>query len=1407
MNLIGTSLEKDIEHNIVYMDSIGETSIAVYKDTEIVSAYKIIKETKNEYCYKSKYAKDIHTIITDGLKGCTSKNGYPVPFTLGTSIRHEFKRKRLQYTLDKFNNSLCGILVISDNNNTKLELQYTEESMPLLNNIDFVELRAKKDIQFSDTDEIDIPVRSLSEISLEKDTSWLDSKKYYIVNDDELAEKLFKQLENYNGAIAYDTETTGLKINMFGKINSKWSKQLKEYNSFKDPSEKIRADRLVGIIFCVKEGVSYYFPCFNRKFKNLYEDKDSTLRNSLIANIKSDYTIGKFRGLNTDMANYWRNTPAEDIRSDCLLMERCRHILTTKHLVAHNGAFEWKVSQLYDIDINLKDDTMILHQLMYKFRSTTSNAGESSALKYLTKREFGIDQLELTDFFTDYKEDTTGTVKGKRKKGLTVDFSYMDYEGAKAYAPADGDTTLALYHKYKKDLVDNHQELVYIYNVEVIVACAVGYMEFYGHRIDEDKIQEVRDLNIRKMLKLEYKIREISDLSNTTEKFEIEQLEELEQQYNNCTSLAEKDSLKATLKERADHIRGLFDNSLDTVNLASPSQVASLLFDRLSYPFEGDKKSVAKSVLKGLIKAKDNNGNAKYPVAELYSEWKKLDTLVTKFFDALPEFMYPNGFIFSSYGQISTATGRMSARQPNSQQYSKDITKIVVPRDNNIILDADFSQIEYRTLVALGNEPKLAELFKDPDNDYHTLMASLMYGVPYASVTPKMRSDAKSFNFGIPYGMGFKSLAILLTGMSGQAQIEEAKEKYELYFKDQPNIRKFFEDVKERALMNRFTKTYWNRYRYYSFEDENGNYSESKKAMALRQAGNAVIQGCVHPQTKILTYDYGLTAIEDINNHHLRVWNGEKWTYGDVVYSGKKRKCVVTFETGQQFICSPTHKFLVKNEDGSKDFIECQHLKSDNSVVMTSSLSDHTKKQVKSAVRETIIDNGIISYLDIPKLHTEAIREVLGALHKNSTLDNGDTVILYPNKDTVQELQKCMLMIGIKAYNTDNCLIVKGADRDKLIEFISTSNIRQDTSDVIGVASVEVTDEYIDMYDICNTDEGYYVADGVVTHNTAADIFKISVARNFLWIRNNNLIGKVFIINMVHDEQLMEIDCNTVNTQVALKHIIDNMQFEVEGFPPLYVGAGFGSNWAEAKGKMAEIHPHLARQLSKETEGLSLLVSKPNPMQKVLDYYNDRVYKFRFEKVKDYILNKDNWGKEIHPVIGNLIQLQFTYGLEKDYKDNELTLKALERFISNNNLDIDISNFTSTVERVLDTSEEDEDALDLDTDLDISSEFKLIDESSKSFGISLEEMIKEFGLVASKERKALGLDINIIPYKIKDSLMEYIAKYQADPDTEGAMEVVFLKTNNILFNTGVYVANLDINHMVKSLGLNSILYK
>lgn len=1172
----GEYRDKDGTYGVIMSHTKQSTEIILVTSGQVSSAFKT--ENNEDYSFINTKAKEMYIVIKQGLSGCKAKNGQPVPSELGACILHQFQKAKVDYAVALYNNEIVGVDISGDN--LKIITNYCSDGQKLIPpNIPYTKLtkRVQKAATEDETEENEedllnsVQVRTVQEIALEKeDISWLKKKNYYIVNDDEQAEKLFTFFDNYNGVIAYDTETTGLRINCFGKINSEYKKTLEKYNA-EHPKDQIRADRLVGIIFCIEENTSYYFPCFNRKFKNLY-DTDTPVRRKIIEDIKARYTVGEFGNKQSDMADYIRNTPSEQWGSDVILMERVRNILSTKHIVAHNGAFEWKVGWQYEIDTNLKDDTMILHQIMYKFRSTTSNRGEPSNLKYLAKRELGIDQWELDDFFPEFKEQV-GEVRSragakKKKSAMSrIDFSYMDYDGTRVYAPTDGDVTLGLFLMYKRDMMQNHKNQEYIYNVEVIVACAIAYMEFYGHRIDEEKIAAVRDQTKAKIACIESEIRQLVNYASESELTAYNNLKEAMKNFEEADkhgTFEEREKTNALTLEAVEVLKNaIAANTEHELNLASPSQVAELFYDVLEIPFSGEKKSVAKKEIKGLMKMKDEEGNPKYPVVHMYSEYKKLDTLMTKFFDCLWAYQYPGGLIFSSFGQISTATGRMSCSKPNAQQYPKAVTGIVVPRPGYVMMDADYSQIEYRVLTALAGNDGLAKLFSDPDSDYHTLMASMMYGVDYASVTPKMRSDAKSFNFGIPYGMGLGSLAILLTGMNNATTRSEAAEKYEKYFENQPKTRKFFDQVKEMAQVNKYTKTFWSRYRYYSFTDADGNENSAKKAAALRQAGNAVIQG------------------------------------------------------------------------------------------------------------------------------------------------------------------------------------------------------------------------------------------------TAADIFKISVARNFMYIRENNLFGDLLIVNMIHDEQLFEVNASKLNMQRVLRDVGINMQFKVEGFPPLYIGAGIGPAWAKAKGKMAEIHPMLLEQLSREADTIPLKHPDgegPTPKE-ILDYFANRVLEFRKQKIRSYVTDPENFGKDLHPAIGNLLNLQFTYGHDKDkegYSDTEFTQLCLEEFIKNEGLtDIDPNSFKTNIEQVDDVEEDKEysdgdedDPNDLD-DGSVTTSFALIDEKDVVYGATIHEIIKQFNLFVSVRQRVCGVNLNAFNYKQKEEIVEFLSEHTCTEDAPGAMEVVFLQEANILNRTGIYVNNID----------------
>lgn len=1149
-------------YGVICAHSKQDAEVLLVTSGTIASAYKT--DGTNEYSYINPKAKEMYKVLKNGIAGCKAKNGEPMQFSLGSSMRHSYTKAKVDYSIELFDGEIVGAS-ISWGDGCSIFLEYTDDKNLIPNGIPYVTLTVNR----ITTDQVldEVPVRSVEEIALEKDdVSWLKYKKYYVVNDDDTAEKIFSSLDNWAGPISYDTETTGLKINCFGKINSEYSRKLAEYNAA-NPDHQLRADRLVGIIFCVEENVSYYFPCFNRKFKNLYTS-DTEARRKAISIIKDRYSKPHSNPMQDDMDDYFRKTPEDQWSPDVILMERVRCILEKRHIVAHNGSFEYKVGCLYGIDTNLKDDTMIMHQIMYKFRSTTSNRGEPSNLKYLAKVELGIDQWELSDFFPDFKEDKSGQVRAAnkrgKKKGSKIDFSYMDYAGTRVYAPTDGDVTFLLFKKYKQDMMDNHKEQEYIYNVEVIVSCCIGYMEFFGHRLDERKIYGVRDKTKAELACIESEIRQDVGFSKPDEIDAYNHLKESIDAFSAVDNAGDEDARNNAINGMLESTESLYSviakNEENQLNLGSPAQVAELFYDVLGYPMQGDKRSVASKQIKPLLKAKNDDGTQAYPVANMYAEYKKKDTLLVKFYDNLPYFMYPGGYIFSSFGQISTATGRMSCSHPNAQQYPKAITGICIPRDGYVMMDADYSQIEYRVLTALAGNTELAHLFADPDSDYHTLMASKMYGVDYAAVTPKMRSDAKSFNFGIPYGMGFKSLAILLTGNSKPSSVDEAKEKYELYFKNQPRTRKFFDQVKEMALVNKYTRTHWCRYRYYSFTDANGNENNARKGAALRQAGNAVIQG------------------------------------------------------------------------------------------------------------------------------------------------------------------------------------------------------------------------------------------------TAADIFKISVARNFMYIRENHLQGLLLIINMIHDEQLFEVNVQKLNMQRVLADVGKNMQFKVEGFPPLYIGAGIGPAWGKAKGKMAEIHPLLLEQFTEEAKDIPIFhEDKVVDTNEVLKYFAKRVLDFRRKKVRDYICDQNNYNKDLHPAIGNLLNLQFTYGHDKDKEglnDKEFTQLCLDEFIKHEGIQgVDSSMFKAKDESMEDI-EEDAEYTDGDEenedDVEIGDNmFTVVDESDMVFGATIQDLIHQFKFFISPKYKVCGIDAIDMYYTKKDELVDYLCQHICDEDADGAMQIVFLQPGNILNRTGLYVNNIS----------------
>lgn len=1203
-----------------YLITRSESSheVLIYADNgQIVSGYRVELGVENgvpvqlEKCYVNKEAKNIYANILTALKGCKQKENRPTMHTIGAATANTYKKKDKTCEVIKF----MGELVELDFRGPDLALVVNfyglVSNLKATTGVDFtnlglddlyVELKRAKvkkessntseeegdDSEWDDvTDEVDVPIRTLEEIALEKDITWLHNKKYYVINDEATAEQLLQAFEKWNGVISYDVETSGLKINMFGQVGSPKVQELEAWNA-NNPKERIKQDYLVGFSLTVEKDTGYYFPCAHRKFKNLYEDRsEGSYGRRLAERLKSEYTIGMYRERTDYMAQYIRSTSVEDMRCDVLLMERCRYIFETKDILAFNGIFEWKTTWLFSIDLNLREDPMVLHQLLYKFKRVRIGRGEPSNLKYLTKVECGVDQLDLADFFVGYKEDDSnllragsasgkGSKRKKSKKGLNIDFSYMDLRGTQAYAPADVDFALAIWEKYKYDLIKNYPDMEYIYGVEIITACAVAYAEFYGLRINESKIEAVRKKNIVDIAMYEHAFRKMNGLTSPEEDAVAEQLKVYMQGKDEADDVAEDLTVKynAIVKEAGN------------LNMGAPQQVGDLLYAKYNWALTEDgKRSMGKKVIKQYEKAQDENGKLLYPEVAIYRKYKDAMTLDSKFFGKLREFSYPGGIMFASFGSISCSTGRMSCSKPNLQQMPKSISKIIEPRDGYVFCDADFAQIELRVLVAMAEEWGLVEYFRDADADMHSKLASMLFELPFSQVdipdeTGKSpRQQCKGLNFGIPYGMGIASLAITLYGVATAQTKKWAKAKYDKYFEEMPKVRMFFDDIKEKAQVTEYSNTLFNRRRYYKFTDKDGNYSMKHMAMALRQAGNAVIQG------------------------------------------------------------------------------------------------------------------------------------------------------------------------------------------------------------------------------------------------TAADIQKIGIARNFMYVRQNKLLGRVLLVNFIHDEVLYEIETAGLNVNEVLGHLIVGQQVQIKNFPPLTVGAGIGKTWASAKGGMAEINPLLGNIIIEQGN----TVDPGHTPEEVYAYYDNLNERFRKGRIRDYIIGeqqKFDSGqpiKDINPVMAKLMTLAFDNGVEKkmqaEAKEAGLSGEELEKYMSNLdarrlikfvelNPDWIGDNNITWIDSILGkvklgvTDAEEDTGYDDDEDEEGSDElteyeFALIDESQEIYGLNVADIIEMFGLIVSRERKLCGVDVRRLKQNQLESLAQLFESKACEPNEDGAMEVVLMRQNRLMLRPGLWVKNIN----------------
>ena len=294
--------------------------------------------------------------------------------------------------------------------------------------------------------------------------------------------------------------------------------------------------------------------------------------------------------------------------------------------------------------------------------------------------------------------------------------------------------------------------------------------------------------------------------------------------------------LESSVKEIQDEI---FDFAGTEFNISSPKQLGEILFDHIKIDDKAKKTktgqySTSEEVLSKLKK--------KHPIVEKVLTFRSLQKLHSTYVDALPELVNPNTQrIHTSFNQAVAATGRLSSNNPNLQnipirtERGREVRKAFIPRDDNhILLAADYSQVELRLIAEMSKDPVMVEAFKH-GLDIHTATASKVFNVPLKDVTKEMRSNAKTVNFGIIYGVS-------AFGLSQQSSLsrKEASEIIKNYFATYPKLKEYMDANIAFAREHGYVKTIMNRKR--RLKDINSRNSVVR-GHAERNAINAPIQG------------------------------------------------------------------------------------------------------------------------------------------------------------------------------------------------------------------------------------------------------------------------------------------------------------------------------------------------------------------------------------------------------------------------------------------------------------------------------------------------------------------------------------------------------------------------------------
>jgi DNA polymerase-1 len=254
----------------------------------------------------------------------------------------------------------------------------------------------------------------------------------------------------------------------------------------------------------------------------------------------------------------------------------------------------------------------------------------------------------------------------------------------------------------------------------------------------------------------------------------------------------------------------IYNSCSHRFNINSPKQLGDVLFNKMALPKpikygRGKVVSTAQDVLEELAEHHD--------VPRLVLEYRQLAKLKSNYSDSLPLLADAQHRVHTTFNAVGTATGRLSSANPNLQnipirsELGREIRAAFVPADGNVLLSADYSQIELRLMAHFSDDPLLLKAYRE-NVDIHALTASEVFGVPIEAMDKETRNRAKAVNFGIVYGISPFGLAQQLNIEPGEARVY-----IDRYFERYNGVKAFIEQTLEKVRQTQSVRTLFGRVR------------------------------------------------------------------------------------------------------------------------------------------------------------------------------------------------------------------------------------------------------------------------------------------------------------------------------------------------------------------------------------------------------------------------------------------------------------------------------------------------------------------------------------------------------------------------------------------------------------------